>query len=99
MLLEAGADPNIETWGAAAQSCGPLSPRSPSQSPHSPTTATTGYTPPTAGKYQQLQCDLNTYITILILDKTDDSIHATESANKSVNKYNNYISMTALSLK
>ncbi|XP_034825710.1 ankyrin repeat and BTB/POZ domain-containing protein 2 isoform X2 [Maniola hyperantus] len=52
MLIEAGADPNIETAGAAAQHCALLSPRSPSRPPHSPTTPhtpTPGYTPPTAG--------------------------------------------------
>ncbi|CAH2215695.1 jg479, partial [Pararge aegeria aegeria] len=52
MLIEAGADPNIETAGAATQHCALLSPRSPSQPPHSPPTPPTptpGYTPPTAG--------------------------------------------------
>ncbi|KAJ8725303.1 hypothetical protein PYW07_016261 [Mythimna separata] len=45
MLLEAGADPNIETGGACAAHCAlPLSPRSPSTQQTTPT-----YTPPTAG--------------------------------------------------
>ncbi|XP_053599891.1 ankyrin repeat and BTB/POZ domain-containing protein 2 isoform X2 [Plodia interpunctella] len=45
MLLEAGADPNIETGGVCAAHCAvPLSPRA----PNSPQ-ATPAYTPPTAG--------------------------------------------------
>lgn len=54
MLLEAGADPNIETGGPSAAHCAmPLSPRSPQQA--APT-----YTSPTAGKH--------TYIIIYMLD-------------------------------
>ncbi|XP_072942209.1 ankyrin repeat and BTB/POZ domain-containing protein 2 isoform X2 [Epargyreus clarus] len=50
MLLEAGADPNIETAGAAAQHTALLSPRSPSHPATSPTpTPAPSYTPPTAG--------------------------------------------------
>ncbi|XP_038213028.1 ankyrin repeat and BTB/POZ domain-containing protein 2 isoform X3 [Zerene cesonia] len=45
MLLEAGADPNIETGGAAAQHNALLSPRSPAQH----TSPASTYTPPTAG--------------------------------------------------
>lgn len=48
MLLEAGADPNVETPGAAAQHSALLSPRSPSHSPQNQQT-TPAYTPPTAG--------------------------------------------------
>lgn len=48
MLLEAGADPNIETPGAAAQHSALLSPRSPSHSPQNQQ-STPAYTPPTAG--------------------------------------------------
>ncbi|CAB3228872.1 unnamed protein product [Arctia plantaginis] len=45
MLLEAGADPNIETGGSSAAHCAlPLSPRSPSTPQNTP-----AYTPPTAG--------------------------------------------------
>ncbi|CAG9563213.1 unnamed protein product [Danaus chrysippus] len=50
MLLEAGADPNIETAGAAAQHSALLSPRSPTHPPSSSVaTPAPGYTPPTAG--------------------------------------------------
>lgn len=52
MLLEAGADPNIETAGAAATHCALLSPRaSHTHSPASPAPAAPApsYTPPTAG--------------------------------------------------
>lgn len=48
MLLEAGADPNIETPGAAAQHSALLSPRSASHSPQNQQTMP-AYTPPTAG--------------------------------------------------
>lgn len=45
MLLEAGADPNVETGGSSAAHCAlPLSPRSPSTPQNTP-----AYTPPTAG--------------------------------------------------
>ncbi|KAJ0179613.1 hypothetical protein K1T71_005325 [Dendrolimus kikuchii] len=45
MLIEAGADPNIETGGSCAAHCAmPLSPRSPSTQQSNP-----AYTPPTAG--------------------------------------------------
>lgn len=56
MLLEAGADPNIETAGAATQHSALLSPRSPqSAAPTSPTPnsasngSTPAYTPPSVG--------------------------------------------------
>ncbi|XP_028031789.1 ankyrin repeat and BTB/POZ domain-containing protein 2 [Bombyx mandarina] len=45
MLLEAGADPNVETGGSSAAHCAmPLSPRSPGTHQSNP-----AYTPPTAG--------------------------------------------------
>ncbi|CAK1544775.1 unnamed protein product [Leptosia nina] len=53
MLLEAGADPNIETGGAAAQHNALLSPSRSPNHPHSPSHANNSpantYTPPTAG--------------------------------------------------
>ncbi|XP_026491591.2 ankyrin repeat and BTB/POZ domain-containing protein 2 isoform X1 [Vanessa tameamea] len=49
MLLEAGADPNVETGGAAAQHCALLSPRTPALTSHSASPPSPGYTPPTAG--------------------------------------------------
>ncbi|CAH0721393.1 unnamed protein product, partial [Brenthis ino] len=53
MLLEAGADPNIETAGAAATHCALLSPRAshahaPAPAP-APAAPAPSYTPPTAG--------------------------------------------------
>lgn len=49
MLLEAGADPNVETVGAATQHSALLSPRPPAHAPHQPAHPATSYTPPTAG--------------------------------------------------
>lgn len=52
MLLEAGADANVETPGLATQQSALLSPRSPNQIASSTAVISSpGYTPPTAGQY------------------------------------------------